>query len=172
MSANRNLLMNNYRKLITLDEFIFQREKDFAYSSGELSGLLRDIALASKIVNREVNKAGLVTEILGSAGTHNSTGDDQKKLDVFANDQFLSALKVSGECCGIASEESEDYIPFTEHQNAKYVVNLDPLDGSSNIDVNVSIGTIFSIFRRVSLSGPCVAEDFYRKELSRLQQVM
>lgn len=78
MSANRNLLMNNYRKLITLDEFIFQREKDFAYSSGELSGLLRDIALASKIVNREVNKAGLVTEILGSAGTHNSTGDDQK----------------------------------------------------------------------------------------------
>ncbi len=155
--------MNNYRKLITLDEFIFQREKDFPYSSGELSGLLRDIGLAAKIVNREVNKAGLVTDILGSAGTSNKTGDDQKKLDVFANDQFLSALKVSGECCGIASEESDDIIPFEEHQNAKYVVNLDPLDGSSNIDVNVSIGTIFSIFRRVSLSGRCTPEDFLQK---------
>ena len=155
--------MNNYRKLITLDEFIFQKEKDFPYSSGELSGLLRDIGLASKIVNREVNKAGLVTDILGSAGTHNSTGDDQKKLDVFAHEQFLSALKVSGECCGISSEEGDEIIPFTEHQNAKYIVNLDPLDGSSNIDVNVSIGTIFSIYRRVSLSGSCTHEDFFQK---------
>lgn len=154
--------MNRHRKLITLDEFIFQNEKDFAYASGELSGLLRDIGLAAKIVNREVNKSGLVTDIQGSIGSENSSGEDQKKLDVYANEQFLAALRVSGQCCGIASEELENFIPVEtyESQNPKYVVNLDPLDGSSNIDVNVSIGTIFSIYRRVSLSGVCTAEDF------------
>lgn len=154
--------MDNYRKLITLDEFIFQREKDFPFASGELSGLLRDIGLAGKIVNREVNKAGLVTDILGSTGAHNATGDDQKNLDVFANEQFHSALKVSGECCGIASEENEDFMPI-ESAGAKYIINLDPLDGSSNIDVNVSIGTIFSIYRRISLGGQCTLEDFLQK---------
>jgi fructose-1,6-bisphosphatase I len=118
-------------------------------------------------VNREVNKAGLVTDILGSTGNNNSTGDEQKNLDVFANDQFLSALKVSGECCGIASEESEDFIPFNM-PNAKYIINLDPLDGSSNIDVNVSIGTIFSIYRRVSLTGQCTMEDFLQKGTSQI----
>ncbi len=154
--------MISNRKVITLDEFIFQREKDFAYASGELSGLLRDIGLAAKIVNREVNKAGLVTDIQGSMNAMNSTGDDQKKLDVFANEQFLAALRVSGQCCGVASEELDNYIPIEnlESQSPKYIVNLDPLDGSSNIDVNVSIGTIFSIYRRVSLSGACTKEDF------------
>lgn len=154
--------MDLKRKVIILDEFIFQHEKDFAFASGELSGLLRDIAFAAKIVNREVNKAGLV-DILGTTGNSNSTGDEVKKLDEYANEQFVSALRVSGQCCGVASEELEDFIAFDNSQGAKYIVAFDPLDGSSNIDVNVTIGTIFSIYRRVSLSGTCIAEDFLQK---------
>ncbi len=156
--------MNSLRKVITLDEFIFQNEKDFPFATGELSGLLRDIAFAAKIVNREVNKAGLV-DILGTTGINNTTGDEVKKLDMFANEQFISALRVSGECCGMASEENDDFIPIVteDSRNAKYVVTLDPLDGSSNIDVNVAIGTIFSIYRRQSFFGPCNMEDFMQK---------
>ena len=154
--------MDLKRKVIILDEFIFQHEKDFAFASGELSGLLRDIAFAAKIVNREVNKAGLV-DILGTTGNSNSTGDEVKKLDEYANEQFVSALRVSGQCCGVASEELEDFIAFEGSQGAKYVVCFDPLDGSSNIDVNVTIGTIFSIYRRVSLSGDITLEDFTQK---------
>src|SRR5947207_14737189 len=97
----KHYLMKTTRKVITLDEFIFQREKDFPFATGELSGLLRDIAFAGKIVNREVNKAGLV-DILGTTGANNVTGDEVKKLDLFANEQFISALQVSGECCGVA----------------------------------------------------------------------
>jgi fructose-1,6-bisphosphatase I len=158
-------MSNPLKKLITLDEFIIRNEKDFPFASGELSGLLRDIGLAAKIVNREVNKAGLVTDIQGIMGSTNSSGEEQKKLDVYANDMFINALRVSGECCGVATEENDDYIAFEPlpGKNVKYIVNLDPLDGSGNIDVNVSIGTIFSIFRRVSLSGPCTREDFLQK---------
>jgi len=125
---------------------------------------LRDIGIAAKIVNREVNKAGLV-DILGAVGNTNVQGEEQKKLDVFANEQFIAALSSGGECCGIASEENEDIIKInnTVSKNAKYVVTMDPLDGSSNIDVNVSIGTIFSIYRRVSISGECTMEDFMQK---------
>lgn len=156
--------MKATKKVITLDEFIFQKEKDFPFATGELSGLLRDIAFAAKIVNREVNKAGLV-DILGTTGVNNSTGDEVKKLDIFANEQFLSALQVSGECCGVASEEMDDFLPVNTEasKNAKYVVTLDPLDGSSNIDVNVAIGTIFSIYRRQSFFGPCTLEDFLQR---------
>lgn len=156
--------MKSLRKVITLDEFIFQNEKDFPFATGELSGLLRDIGFAAKIVNREVNKAGLV-DILGTTGINNTTGDEVKKLDMFANEQFISALQVSGECCGMASEENDDYVPITteDSRNAKYVVTLDPLDGSSNIDVNVAIGTIFSIYRRQSFFGPCRLEDFLQR---------
>src|SRR5580765_7411177 len=120
--------MKTTKKVITLDEFIFQKEKDFPFATGELSGLLRDIAFAAKIVNREVNKAGLV-DILGTTGINNTTGDEVKKLDIFANDQFVSALQVRGECCGLASEELETFTPITreESKNAKYVVTLDPL---------------------------------------------
>ena len=120
--------MTNFNRVITLDEFIFQHEKDFPFASGELSGLLRDIGLAAKIVNREVNKAGLVVDIQGAMGGTNSTGDEQKKLDVYANDMFLSALRVSGQCCGVATEENEDYIPIEPFGNksVKYIVNLDP----------------------------------------------
>lgn len=148
----------------TLGQFIIEKQADFPYAKGELSRLLRDIAIASKIVNREVTKAGLA-DILGDAGEINIQGENVKKLDVFANEQFIAALSVGGECCAIASEENEDIIIIDNavSKNAKYVVAMDPLDGSSNIDVNVSIGTIFSIYRRTSLSGPGTYEDFMQR---------
>jgi fructose-1,6-bisphosphatase I len=149
-------------RITTLDEFIIDRQKDFPYATGELSGLLRDIGVAGKIVNREVNKAGLVN-ILGLDGTINQTGDEVKKLDTFANNKILEYMENSGECCGIASEELEDFVklPSKAGKEAKYVLVVDPLDGSSNIDVNVSVGTIFGIYRRVSdPSGECELKDF------------
>lgn len=148
-------------KVKTLGQFIIEKQSDFPYAKGELSRLLRDIGIAAKIVNREVNKAGLA-DILGEVGEMNVQGENVKKLDVFANEQFIAALSVGGECCAIASEENEDLIPITneQSQNAKYVVAIDPLDGSSNIDVNVSVGTIFSIYRRTSVSGSGLLEDF------------
>jgi fructose-1,6-bisphosphatase I len=149
-------------RIITLDEFIIRRQKDFPYASGELTNLLRDIGVAAKIINREVNKAGLVN-ILGIEGTENSTGDIVQKLDIFSNEKLIDCLKLSGECAGIATEEMEDYMAFpdVESKEAKYVVVTDPLDGSSNIDVNVSVGTIFGIYRRLSpVDGPCTKEDF------------
>ncbi len=137
------------KQVTTLGQFIIERQADFPGAKGELSRLLRDIGIASKIVNREVNKAGLV-DILGEQGTTNIQGEDVKKLDVYANEQFISALGSGGETCAIASEENDDLVPITTKvsKDAKYVVCVDPLDGSSNIDVNVSIGTIFSIYRR------------------------
>lgn len=146
--------------VVTLGQFIIERQHEFPFAKGELSRLLRDIGIAAKIVNREVNKAGLV-DILGEAGNTNIQGEDQKKLDVFANEQFISALKAGGECCVIGSEENDEIIPIMSKisYNAKYVVLMDPLDGSSNIDVNVSIGTIFSIFRRISTDGPGTIAD-------------
>lgn len=156
--------MTKKKGVKTLGQFIIEKQADFPFSKGELSRLLRDIGIASKIVNREVNKAGLV-DILGNAGTMNVQGEEVKKLDIFANEQFISALSTGGECCAIASEENEDIILVDNavSSNAKYVVALDPLDGSSNIDVNVSVGTIFSIYRRKSLSGPAMLEDFLQK---------
>lgn len=152
----------NMKRHITLGEFIIENQKDFPYAKGELSALLSSIRLAGKMVNQEINKAGLAN-IIGAVGLENVQGEDQQKLDVLANDMFISTLKNRGEICGIASEEMEDYISFNEsiHSDAKYVVLIDPLDGSSNIDVNVSVGTIFSIYRRVSPIGtPATLEDF------------
>lgn len=151
-------------KLITLDEFIIQRQKDFPFSTGELSGLLRDIGVACKIINREVNKAGLV-DILGTTGDENVQGEEVKKLDDFADETLIDCLKNSGEACGYASEEQDDFqvIPTFSNANAKYVVLFDPLDGSSNIDVNVSIGTIFAIYRRRTENGDCVLGDFLQR---------
>jgi len=148
----------------TLGQFIIEKQGDFPYAKGELSRLLRDIGIAAKIVNRDVNKAGLV-DILGETGLTNIQGERVKKLDVFANDQFIAALKAGGEVCGIASEENDEFIPIDTEasKSAKYVIAMDPLDGSSNIDVNVSVGTIFSIYRRLSLSGPATLEDFLQK---------
>jgi fructose-1,6-bisphosphatase I len=152
-------------QIVTLDEFIIQRQKDFPYASGELTGLLRDIGVAAKIVNREVNKAGLVN-ILGEAREENISGDSVQKLDLYANEKLIDCLKNSGECCGVASEELEDIIPINSvaGKPSKYVVVFDPLDGSSNIDVNVSVGTIFGIYRRLSdVEGVVEKEDFLQK---------
>ncbi len=148
-------------KVKTLGQFIIETQADFPYAKGELSRLLSDIAIAAKIVNREVNKAGLA-DILGEVGETNVQGENVKKLDVFSNEQFIAALSSGGEVCAIASEENEHIIVVdnAHSKNAKYVVAIDPLDGSSNIDVNVSVGTIFSIYRRVSLTGPGTLEDF------------
>ena len=145
----------------TLDRFIKNNQDQFQYASGELSQLLRDIALASKVVNREVNKAGLI-DIMGPLGSQNMAGDDQQKLDVLADIRFTRALKKGGEVCALISEESESYEDL--NNNGKYVIAIDPLDGSSNIDVNVSIGTIFSIYRRISKVGsPIQQEDILQK---------
>lgn len=151
-------------KVITLGQFIIEKQADFPYAKGELSRLLRDLGIAAKIVNREVNKAGLV-DILGEMGTTNVQGESVKKLDVYANEQFISALSSGGECCAVASEENEEmvYIDSVVSKNAKYVVCIDPLDGSSNIDVNVSIGTIFSIYRITSPTGGGMLADFMQK---------
>ncbi|MCS6974505.1 MAG: class 1 fructose-bisphosphatase [Cyclobacteriaceae bacterium] len=144
-----------------LDRFIKSRQDEFPYASGELSQLLRDIALASKVVNREVNKAGLI-DIMGAMGSVNTTGEHQQKLDVLANIRFSRALMKGGEACALISEESESYIDL--NNSGKYVIAIDPLDGSSNIDVNVSIGTIFSIYRRKSKTGtPIQPEDILQK---------
>jgi fructose-1,6-bisphosphatase I len=143
-----------------LGQFIIEKQNDFPYAKGELSRLLRDIGIAAKIVNREVNKAGLVN-ILGDAGSTNIQGENQKKLDVYANEQFIAALSSGGECCIVASEENDELVRIDSavSKNAKYIVAIDPLDGSSNIDVNVAVGTIFSIYRRVTKEGPAQLSD-------------
>jgi len=148
----------------TLGQFIIEKQADFPYAKGELSRLLRDIGIASKIVNREVNKAGLV-DILGAAGTMNIQGEGQQKLDVFANTQFISALTSGGECCIVATEEEDDFVKIDSpvSKNAKYIVCIDPLDGSSNIDCNVAVGTIFSIYRRKSTNGKATLQDVLQK---------
>ncbi|GJM64751.1 class 1 fructose-bisphosphatase [Persicobacter diffluens] len=145
-----------------VDRFISEKQEHFPYAKGELSQLLRDIVLASKVINREMNRAGL-TEIRGHVGAENVQGEQQQKLDVIADYRFRMALQKGGETCAIASEEEEDIID-TQHYYSKYVVTIDPLDGSSNIDSNVSVGTIFSIYRRVSPIGtPPVKEDLLQK---------
>ncbi len=149
--------------ITTLDEFIIRNQYEFPYSTGELSRLLRDIGFAAKIVHREVNKAGLVSNILGKTGQINVQGEEVRKLDSYANERFLIALEHGGECAGVASEENDDFVAFSDEKSktSKYVIAMDPLDGSSNIDVNVSVGTIFSVYRRTSKTfSPCLKEDF------------
>ena len=158
--------------LQSLGEFIIDKQDDFKFSSGELSRLLSSIKIASKIVNREVNKAG-IADILGKAGNENVQGEEQMKLDVFANDIFIDALSHREIVCGIASEENEDFIEIKGNENNahmnNYVVLIDPLDGSSNVDVNVSVGTIFSIYRRVTPAGsPVKIEDFLQKGINQV----
>ncbi len=148
---------------ITLGEFIVKRQADFPYAKGELSRLLSAIRLAAKVMNSQISKAGLVDDLLGSAGKENIQGEEQKKLDVYANKIFINALKARGEVCGIASEEEEKSIILENEDglNGKYIVLIDPIDGSSNIEVNVSIGTVFAIYRRLSPIGtPAVLSDF------------
>ncbi len=150
------------KPITTLDEFIINKQKDFPYASGELSGLLRDIGLAAKIISREVNRAGIV-QISGAIDQENASGEVQQKLDVLADELLISCLQNSGECCGIASEENDQFLPISKSPDSKYVVIFDPLDGSSNIDVNVSIGTIFAIYRKENTKESCTLTDFLQK---------
>ena len=153
----------------TLGQFIIEKQADFPYAKGELSRLLRDIGIAAKIVNREVNKAGLM-DMQGEAGSTNVQGESQQKLDIYANEQFITALKSGGECCIVASEENEEIVMLDTDVSldAKYIVAIDPLDGSSNIDVNVSVGTIFSIYRRESTSGRATLADVLQKGVNQV----
>jgi fructose-1,6-bisphosphatase I len=162
--------MSINRRVQTLDEFTIQQLRDFPQATGELSSLLRDIGLAAKRVNVEVNKAGLV-DILGDAGSMNVQGEEVKKLDIFANNQFVGVLRHGISCAGIGSEELDDVVIFDDEvsNGSKYVVLFDPLDGSSNIDVNVSIGTIFSVYRRVSeLGKPATEADFLQPGIKQI----
>lgn len=143
---------------VTLDRFIRSNESYYPQSVGAFSQLLRDIALASKVVNREINKAGLM-DIMGSADNYNAAGDEQQKLDVLADIRFTRALSKGNETCAMISEEAEGIIELDP--NCKYIVAIDPLDGSSNIDVNVSIGTIFSIYKRKTPIGTPIAPEDY-----------
>jgi len=150
----------------TLGEFIIENQSAFKYTSGELSRLINSIRLAAKVVNHEVNKAGLV-DIIGNFGETNIQGEEQQKLDVYANNKFIQTLTNRNIVCGIASEEEDSYVSINsqdENNQNKYVVLIDPLDGSSNIDVNVSVGTIFSVYRRVTPVGtPVTIDDFLQK---------
>jgi fructose-1,6-bisphosphatase I len=155
----------------TLGEFIIEKQEEFQYSTGELSRIINSIRLAAKVVNYKVNKAGLV-DIVGAAGEQNIQGEDQQKLDVYANEVFIQTLINREIVCGIASEENDDFITVAGSDNGhnnKYVVLMDPLDGSSNIDVNVSVGTIFSVFRRKTPMGtPVTIEDFLQPGINQV----
>jgi fructose-1,6-bisphosphatase I len=155
----------------TLGEFIIEKQEEFQYSTGELSRIINSIRLAAKVVNYKVNKAGLV-DIVGAAGEQNIQGEDQQKLDVYANEVFIQTLINREIVCGIGSEENDDFITVAGSDNShnnKYVVLMDPLDGSSNIDVNVSVGTIFSVFRRKTPVGtPVTLEDFLQPGINQV----
>ena len=157
------------RKFMTLARHIIETEKLHPGATGELSKLLSDFSLAAKVISLEVNKAGLV-DILGFTGHSNVYGEEVKKLDIFAHDTLLRATEHSGQLCVMASEEHEDIIQIPDHMPiGKYVLLFDPLDGSSNIDANVSVGTIFSIFRRISPSGqPGTLEDCLQQGLKQV----
>ena len=144
----------------TLGEFIVEKQHDFPHATGELTALISAIKLGAKVIHRDINKAGLV-DILGTSGVENIQGEQQMKLDLFANEKLKAALKARGIVAGIASEEEDEFVIFEGVEDGKYVVLMDPLDGSSNIDVNVSVGTIFSIYHRITPTGtPVTEEDF------------
>ncbi|MEI7484986.1 MAG: class 1 fructose-bisphosphatase [Ignavibacteriota bacterium] len=148
-------------RLTTLYRHIIEEERKIPEATGQLSDLLTDIALACKVVSLEVNRAGLV-DILGLTGDENVQGEEVKKLDVYANETLKNIMRVGGHACALCSEEEETFVPIDEvysDYSHKYIVHFDPLDGSSNIDANISIGTIFSIYKRISLSGPGTMED-------------
>lgn len=150
----------------TLGEFIIEKQAEYPGAKGELSGILSSIRLAAKIIHREINRAGLSQDILGTAGSENIQGEAQMKLDVFANETMKKALLAREDVAGFASEEDDNFVAFDNERgrNAKYILMTDPLDGSSNIEVNVSVGTIFSIYRRVSPIGtPVTQEDFLQE---------
>jgi len=136
--------------VVTIDRYIIEQERLYPEATGELSGILYDVALAAKMIANKVRSAGLA-DILGSEGTENVQGEVQQKLDVIANDIMIKAMDHGGRLCAMASEEEPDIIPIPERfKCGKYVLLFDPLDGSSNIDVNVPVGTIFSVMRKIT----------------------
>jgi len=151
-------------RIVTLDEFILHNETLHTSSTGKLTKVLRDIGVAAKIVNREVNKAGLVN-ILGIEGSSNSSGDMVQKLDIFSNDKMIACLSNSGEVAAIVSEENDELIHIPKVRDIKptYLVAMDPLDGSSNIDVNVSVGTIFGIYQITDPDADITDKSFLQK---------
>jgi fructose-1,6-bisphosphatase I len=158
--------MRNRNTVITLSQFVANEQAKHPEASGNLSKIFRDIKFATKLVNRDVRKAGLV-DVLGEHGSTNIQGEEVKKLDVIANDEFISSLSAGGDCCAIISEE-EDYVRHL-NPDAKYVLAMDPLDGSSNIDVNAPIGTIFSIYKRLSpLGTKATDEDCLQKGVNQI----
>ena len=159
--------MKSYN-IITLNDFITLRQKDFPFAKGELSSLLHHLGTAAKMVSNKINRAGLV-DILGMSGIVNIQGENQQKLDIYADEVFINALRSSGDCCGVATEENQNEILFTDEfaREGKYIVCIDPLDGSTNIDYNVSVGTIFSIYRRKSERGEKVGLDEFLQEGSK-----
>jgi fructose-1,6-bisphosphatase I len=150
---------------IALKDFLYSQQP-VDHNNNDLSKVLLDLAEASKIVSKDVCRAGLVDGFLGAQGGQNVQGEEQQKLDVIADNAFIDVLEKGGAVCGIASEENEDFVSFDndKSRSGQYVVLFDPLDGSSNIDVNVSIGTIFSIYKRVSDSNqPATLDDMLQK---------
>lgn len=151
-------------RIVTLNKHIISSHGVEGFHSGVFT-ILREIVFVAKLMHREINKAGIVDDILGGTGKKNFHGDATQKLDIFANDRFISTLEAGGECCGIVSEENDGIIRLAGENSEKgeYVLAIDPLDGSSNIDVNVSVGVIFSIYKRKSpMPGPCEEADFLR----------
>jgi fructose-1,6-bisphosphatase I len=158
------------RRILTLDEFTIQAFRQIPNATGELSSLLRDIGLAAKRINVEVNKIGLV-DMFGETGDVNVQGEEVKKMDVFANNQLIGVLKHGVSCAGIGSEEMDDIVVFDDElsNQSKYIVMFDPLDGSANIDTNISIGTIFGVYRRKSALGtPCNSDDFLQPGIAQV----
>jgi fructose-1,6-bisphosphatase I len=154
------VLQNKATSVVTIERFIIEQERQHPEATGQLSGILYDIALAAKMIANKVRSAGLA-DILGSAENENVQGEMQQKLDVFANETIVKAMDHSGRLCGMASEEEADIIPIPEQfRCGKYCLMFDPLDGSSNIDVNVPVGTIFSIVHKVSRGKHATLEDF------------
>jgi len=160
------------KKFTTFYRHIIEEERKIPEATGQLSDLLSDIALACKVLSQEVNRAGLI-DILGFTGQVNIQGEEVKKLDEYANDILTYSMQQGGHACAVCSEESEEFVPIdAKYQEKilhnKYIVHFDPLDGSSNIDANISIGTIFSIYKRISKSGPGTMEDCLQKGIEQV----
>lgn len=157
-------------KLTTMYRHIIEEERKIPEATGQLSDLLADIALACKVISLEVNRAGLI-DILGMTGDTNVQGEEVKKLDVYANDILKNIMKKGGHACALCSEEEESFVPIEEVYNDyshKYIVHFDPLDGSSNIDANISIGTIFSVYKRITSHGPGEIQDCLQLGLNQV----
>lgn len=157
----------NQNSLITLNQFIADQQNNFPFVQGSLSRIFRDLQLAAKMINRDVRKAGLI-DVLGEFGETNVQGEEQKKLDVISNDVFMRLMDLSGDVVCVVSEEDEGIHWCPNGADAKYILAIDPLDGSSNIDVNASIGSIFSVYKRLSPDKPVTEEDILQKGIQQV----